>query len=328
MAPARLSAGRAIDARAATGPRGSRDRAGRYAASAQASSASDACPVFAGRGRCGAPAAVSRIPSSMSSIEGTANRLWSNPPISSNASSANGTDPAPEGRRGAAARSGGRDGGAGFGTSRDDTGGCGRVVVGAEQRDQLVLLCEGGADPAERVRVNFDVGVDEDEYVALRFPSAGIPGRGRPGTGGLAYDEDLLRGVGGAANRRGAAAECRRVVRGRHDRGQGQHGLILVDARPESPGVSARLLQPVRAAPRLGKGATARFSRPGGCVVARLDHHLPRHRTGPPPLCIDPELFQLHVESVLIESMPGRSVRGARRGRRAPTGRLVGTHLR
>ena len=47
-------------------------------------------------------------------------------------------------------------------------------------------------------------------------------------------------------------------------------------------------------------GATARFSRPGSCVVARLDHHLPRHRSRDlPPLYVHPELF-LHVESAAL----------------------------
>ena len=91
---------------------------------------------------------------------------------------ANRADPAPEGRR----RPGRRlvdvvveqvseDG--------DDTLRVGAVVVGAEERREPWIGREGATDPAERVRVDLDVGVDEYEHVPGRVASASVPGRRR-----------------------------------------------------------------------------------------------------------------------------------------------------
>ena len=51
---------------------------------------------------------------------------------------------------------------------RDEVGLARLVVVGADQRIQLALAREGGADAARGVPADQDVGVDEEEDVAPR----------------------------------------------------------------------------------------------------------------------------------------------------------------
>ena len=62
---------------------------------------------------------------------------------------------------------------AGDETRRDDA-----VVVRAEHGDEVAVLGERGANPRERVRVDEDVGVEEDEDVPRRPGRAVVP-RGR-----------------------------------------------------------------------------------------------------------------------------------------------------
>ena len=84
----------------------------------------------------------------------------------------------------------------------DDTRGGGRIVVGAEERDQLVLVCERGSDPAERVGVDLDVASTKTSTSPFASRAPAFRAAARTGPGRLAYDEELLGGGVGTANRR------------------------------------------------------------------------------------------------------------------------------
>ncbi len=103
---------------------------------------------------------------------------------------------------------------------RDDTFRFRTVVIGAEERREPRIGRECATDPAERIRVDLDVGVDEHEHVPRRVESAGVPGRGWTRPIGLSNDDDLLRTVGSKPNGLGTDRQGRGVVRGRNDRCQ------------------------------------------------------------------------------------------------------------
>jgi hypothetical protein len=81
------------------------------------------------------------------------------------------------------------------------------VVIGAEHRGQLGIGGERRADPVERIGVDLNVRVDEDEDLAAREPGAGVAGR--RGAVALGDDQDLVVDAGrGLYSRERRAERC------------------------------------------------------------------------------------------------------------------------
>ena len=98
-------------------------------------------------------------------------------------------------------------------------GAAGRVVVGAEDGGEAGVGVEALAQAAQRVGVDLDVGVDEDDDLAAAARDAGVARRGRPAARRLGDDLDRVRLVG-ARERGEAARQRRRVVGGGNDDGK------------------------------------------------------------------------------------------------------------
>ena len=101
------------------------------------------------------------------------------------------------------------------------------VVVGAENGRKAGIAIEGAPDPGESVLVDLDVGIDEDENVALGSPRAEIPRARRTESGGLVDDDQLLGGGLCALNGSDSALQSRWSIRSRDDDRQGPHRLSL-----------------------------------------------------------------------------------------------------
>ena len=119
------------------------------------------------------------MPSSTSSIDGRGKRCASKPPAATNDVAPDGAEPGPERRRGA--------GRAGVDVmvqevakARDELWGGRVLVVGAEDRVQPRIGVEALAQQAQRVRVDLDVGIDEDDDLALRARDPGVARGGGP----------------------------------------------------------------------------------------------------------------------------------------------------
>ena len=126
-----------------------------------------------------APASTRRIPSSMSSIIGSAVLVESKPPLSWKASRRIAPSPAQNEYVG--------PGGSLVHVVVEEVAEVGdhavhrrRVVVGAEHGGQLGIGGEGVADAAEDIGVHGDVGVHEHEDVPGRRERAGVAGGRRP----------------------------------------------------------------------------------------------------------------------------------------------------
>lgn len=111
--------------------------------------------------------------------------------------------------------------------ARDDAVGGRSVVVGAEERVEPLVVREGLPDPGERVVVDDDVRVDEDEHVSPGPLCALVPRGCRPGSGRPLDDDHLVRRLDRRLERGEAGRECRRGVGRGHDRAQTGHTPIL-----------------------------------------------------------------------------------------------------
>src|SRR6266508_1053237 len=151
---------------------------------------------------------------------------------------------------------------------RDDAVGGRCVVVGAEEGGQLRVGVEGRADPAERVRVDEYVGVDEDEHVAGRVPCADVASSAGTDERRVVDDEELLRRLLRSADRLRARVQRGRSVRRRDDRADPDHPRILV-----------------------------RVERTAMAPVLILTYHAVE--PGPEPLCVAPEQFRAHLDCIV-----------------------------
>ena len=109
----------------------------------------------------------------------------------------------------------------------DHAVGCRIVVVGAKHRTEISVGFEGSPDANKRVRVDFDIRVDEDDDIAARTKGADIPGLTGAGGHRPIDDNELLRRFNAGLYGRDAARK--RVWRvGCRDHDGQRHSDLLI----------------------------------------------------------------------------------------------------
>jgi predicted glycosyltransferase len=103
----------------------------------------------------------------------------------------------------------------------------GCVVVRPEDRCQLRIRLERVPDALERVRVHFNVRIDEHEYVRRCASRSLVPRCCRPIAEWLVHHHRLFRWFGGSTNRVEAPLQGRASISGRHDCAERKHRLIV-----------------------------------------------------------------------------------------------------
>jgi hypothetical protein len=86
------------------------------------------------------------------------------------------------------------------------------VIVGSEDCRQLRVVLEQRPDPNKSVGVHLDIGVNEDQHIAVRAPRTEVPSGSWAEVGRLVDDDHLLRRRSGARHRLQDAAERRPPV--------------------------------------------------------------------------------------------------------------------
>jgi hypothetical protein len=101
------------------------------------------------------------------------------------------------------------------------------VVIGAEYRNELGVSLQRPAKPSECIRMDLDVGVEEDEHIGLGSMRAFVPRACRAQTSRLLHENDLLGWVVGTMDRVQAPPQRRSEVSGWNHDAERRHRTIL-----------------------------------------------------------------------------------------------------